>query len=101
MLKQGTHQANHKHDLHHQQRQRALALLPRRPLEEIALEYLVAMREHPQTKPLYAAVNAELLALVRRDTTITKAGIAIATCSAITATLLDMLTARFAAPQAA
>ena len=88
-------------EIHTNQRQRALASLAKKPLEDVALEYLVAMRKNPLIAPLHKSISAELLALIGRDAEITKAGVAWATCSAVTKTLLTMLTTKFAVPAAA
>lgn len=101
MLRQGKHSANFHADMHVHQRQRSLALLTQKPLEDIALEYLVTMRENPTTKTLFKAINGELLSAVKQNTTITNVEVATATCAAVVATLLDTLTSKFAKPIAA
>lgn len=101
MLKSGKHAAKYNTDTHEAQRQRSLVLLPQKPLEDIALEYLVAMRDNPMTKTLFKAVNAELTVAVKQHTDIGKVEVAQATCAAVVDTVLAMLTKRFATKLAA
>lgn len=84
-----------KQSLHKQQKQRALALLTRRPLDEIALEYFVALRDDPLIKPLHAELHKELLTLVEQQSTVTQDGVANATCNAVLTTVLSMIKSKF------
>ena len=101
MLKQNLHGVSRRQHEHEHNKTRALSLLRQKPLEDVALEYLVAMRESSLTKTLFKSINTELHALVKREPTVTAAGIATATCTAITSTLIDQLVTRFASVKVA
>ena len=82
--------------IHRHERNRALATLLTKPLDDIALEYLLGMENDPFMTTLYRAINKQLLALMQDNTTITPVDVAKATCLAITTMLVDKLTTKFA-----
>lgn len=87
-----------KHDL---QRNKALSSLPKRSVEDIALEYLVTMQDNEFTTGFYKAINQELIQLVKNQTEITPTLISEATCSGIIAVLYNTLLTHFAQPKKA
>ena len=101
MLKNNLHNVHQRQHEHEHNRFRALASLRQKPLEDIALEYLVSMRENNLTRTLYKSINTELHSLVKRESQVTPLGIASATCAAITSTLLNRLVGRFSTQRVA
>ena len=95
MIQQQIRNINNRQEEHVQNRHRALASLRSKPLEDIAVEYLVAMRDNSIVKTLFDSMNTELHSLARRENTITKTGISHAICSAIASTLLTQLGKKF------
>lgn len=88
-------------ELHQQQKNRSLALLPQKSLEDIAVEYLVATRSNPVTKELFKIVNTELLTLVKNSPSVTDNDVSHVTCSAITTHVLNVLVKNFVVAKAA
>ena len=88
-------------DLHHQQKNRALALLSQKSLEDIAVEYLVATRSNSIIKDLFKIVNAELVAAVKNSQSVTYDDVSRITCSAITTHVLKVLVKNFVVAKAA
>lgn len=101
MIREGLHNADRRMNDHKESRVKALVSLGKKPLEDIALEYLVSMRESPLTKSLYTSINTELHRLVKTNQEVTKVDVARATCSAVTSFVLRKLSERFAMKAAA
>jgi hypothetical protein len=87
--------------IHTQQRTIALATLASKSLDDIALDYLVAMKHDPFTATLYRAIHTELVSLVKNKTEITPVDVATATCAAVVTVTLDKLMTGFARAEAA
>ncbi len=93
-LEQGRY-TPHLQTLHETEEQKAIWSLNKRSLEDIALTYLVTLRNDPTTSVLYTAINNELHQLVQTQTDIQPDHTTKALCGAICQVVLDKLTAQF------
>jgi hypothetical protein len=84
------------HHLHNDQMNKALSGLMKRSLDDIAVEYLVGMKNDTLYTGLYRSIQSELLELVKTNTEIKSMDVSYATCSAVMKTLLTRITDRFA-----
>ena len=95
MIKQDKYNIRRRQDEHEDNRHKALLSLRNKPLEDVAVEYLIAMRDNNIIKSLYKSINDRFHSLVQQEKNITTINIAKSTCSAIAATLLEQLSSRF------
>lgn len=81
---------------HEDQKNRALMKLSTKSLEDVTLEYLVAMRPDKLTQNLFNKINKNMHDLVKTHTNVTSINVSEATCSAITSIVIDTLITKFA-----
>lgn len=97
----GRYGINNRQGEHIHNRQRAIASLRHKALEDVALEYLVAMRDNPMTKLLYTSLKTELHSLVKTQSEMTQQDVVKSLCSAVVKTVLKQLSHRFSTDVAA
>jgi hypothetical protein len=84
--------------IHEAQVNKSMSALLKRSVDDIALEYLVTMRNNTMMTSFYKAINNELVEMIKSNDGIevTPTMVAKATCSGVTAVIYDHLVTNFA-----
>lgn len=85
--------------IHSSQLGRAIASLRRRSVDDIALEYLVTLRDNTFVTGFYKAINEELVGIVKGNDQITNAMVSEAVCGGVVSVVYNTIVEKFSAPQ--